>query len=502
MQLKNMGIGLRLSLGFGIILIIISTTIFLTTLSLDIVHKNIGVVKNESLPYERLADDMAFQTMQVLQLLLYASTTHRTESFEAAEGVVEDFKQNLTQVQDQYTRQGDTDSIDTVKTLEKAFDSYYEQGQEMAFVYFTEGIEEGNELVADFEEAARALTAQMEELRAHEIERTRTSIQNIVNSTNRVKTGMLLLSGLALGFIVLIALYLTKYITKSVNNLQGGFNKIASGDLTMRIDVTSSDEMGQLADGFNQFIQRLQQVITEVKELTDKVANDSQQMSVSATRISEDTQRQTMAAEQASSSMKQMVAAIKQNTENAVQTEHIAVKASEYAKQSGQAVTGAVTAMQEIAKKISIIEEIAGQTRLLSLNATIEAARAQEQGKGFAVVASEVRALAERSQISANEINKLTTSSVGVAEKAGTMLNELIPNIQKTATLVQEINAAGKEQHAGSDQINKAIQQLDLVIKQHSLTSQKMAFTAQQLAKQAEQLQTTISFFRTRETPS
>ena len=497
MHLKNMGIGLRLGLGFGLILILISTTIFLTTLSLNTVHDNIEMVKHESLPYERLTEDMAFQTMQVLQLLLYASTTHRADGFEAAAIVVEAFKQNLQQLKDSYTRQGETESLNVVNMLEEAFDSYYEQGQEMAFVYFTEGIEEGNELVADFEEAAQALTMKMEELQTHEIERTRISIQNIIKSATRVKTGMLLLSSLAIGFIVLIALYLTKNITTSVNDLKRGFTHIAGGDLTMRIDVKSRDEMGQLADSFNQFIQRLRQVIVEVKELTDKVTNDSRQMSVGATRMSEDTQRQAMAAEQASSSMEQMVATIKQNTENALQTEHIAVRASEDAKQSGQAVAGAVTAIQEIAKKITIIEEIAGQTRLLSLNATIEAARAQEQGKGFAVVASEVRGLAERSQSSANDINQLAESSVGVAEKAGAMLNELVPTIQKTANLVQEIHAAGKEQYTGVGHINEAIQQLDLVIKQNMSTSQEMAFTAQELASQAEQLQSTISFFKT-----
>ena len=153
-------------------------------------------------------------------------------------------------------------------------------------------------------------------------------------------------------------------------------------------------------------------------------------------------------------------------------------------------------AMLQIAKKISIIEDIARQTRTLSLNATIEAAKAQEHGKGFAVVAAEVRALAEQSRSAAEEINELVRSSVAVAEKAGEMLKKLVPDIQKTAELVQEVNAASNEQSTGTEQINRAIQQLDQVIQQNSATSEEIAATAEELAGQAEQLQNTIAFFK------
>ena len=193
-----------------------------------------------------------------------------------------------------------------------------------------------------------------------------------------------------------------------------------------------------------------------------------------------------------------MAANIKQNAENAIQTEKIAAKSAQDAQEGGRAVLETVNAMQQIAKKISIIEDIARQTRLLSLNATIEAARAQEHGRGFAVVASEVRSLAERSQIAAEEINSLANSSVSIAGKAGEMLTKLVPDIQKTAELVQEISAASKEQDSGAEQINRAIQQLDQVIQQNASTSEEVASTSEELTGQAEQLQTIIEFFRVR----
>jgi methyl-accepting chemotaxis protein len=194
--------------------------------------------------------------------------------------------------------------------------------------------------------------------------------------------------------------------------------------------------------------------------------------------------------------MEEMAANIKQNSDNAQQTEKIAIKAAEDGNESGKAVAATVGAMKEIAGKISIIEEIARQTNLLALNAAIEAARAGEHGKGFAVVASEVRKLAERSQTAAGEINKLSASSVQIAEKAGEMLGKIVPDIQKTADLVQEITAASNEQSSGAGQINKAIQQLDQVVQQNASASEEMASTSTELLSQAEQLQSTISFFK------
>jgi methyl-accepting chemotaxis protein len=191
-----------------------------------------------------------------------------------------------------------------------------------------------------------------------------------------------------------------------------------------------------------------------------------------------------------------MNATIRQNADNAQQTEKIALKSAIDATESGKAVTDAVTAMKLIAEKISIIEEIARQTNLLALNAAIEAARAGEHGKGFAVVAAEVRKLAERSQAAAAEISKLSGSSMEVAERAGQMLGKLVPDIQKTSELVQEISAASREQTSGADQINSAIQQLNQVIQRNAGAAEEMASTAQELSSQSEMLLSTMTFFK------
>jgi len=283
-------------------------------------------------------------------------------------------------------------------------------------------------------------------------------------------------------------------LIEATNNITNAAKEVAGGNLTVAISERSPND--ELMRSLSNMVTRLSEVVSDVKAASDNVAAGSQQMSASAEAMSQGATEQASSAEEASSSMEEMSANIRQNADNAIQTEKIAVKSAADAQEGGKAVTQTVAAMKEIAGKISIIEEIARQTNLLALNAAIEAARAGEHGKGFAVVASEVRKLAERSQKAAAEISELSSSSVEVAETAGQKLSAMLPDIQRTAGLVQEISAASREQDTGADQINRAIQQLDQVIQQNASAAEEMSSTAEELASQSEQLQDTIGFFK------
>ena len=296
-----------------------------------------------------------------------------------------------------------------------------------------------------------------------------------------------------------LALLLGYILSKSIIGpvMQGvGFAKqMSEGDLTHTIDVYQKDEIGILAAALREMKDKLTAVVADVQSATDNVASGSEELSATSEALSQGATEQAASIEEVSSSMEQMAANISQNAENAKQTDVLANKAATDAKESGTAVNQTVDAMKSIAEKISIIEEIARQTNLLALNAAIEAARAGEHGKGFAVVAAEVRKLAERSGTAAAEISELSSSSVAVAEKAGEMLKNLVPDIEKTAALVQEITAASDEQNSGATQINQALSQLDNVIQQNASASEEMASTSEELSGQGQQLQMTMSFF-------
>ncbi|WP_184716220.1 methyl-accepting chemotaxis protein [Caulobacter sp.] len=307
------------------------------------------------------------------------------------------------------------------------------------------------------------------------------------------------LSVLSLVGAAVAGIYISLTVSKGLNRAQEAVKTVAEGDLTKSVDITTKDEIGDLLGHVNIMIERLRGVVADAITASENVSAGSQELSATAEQMSQGATEQASAAEQASASMEEMAANIKQNADNATQTEKIARQSAIDAETSGKAVAKAVDAMQTIAEKITIVQEIARQTDLLALNAAVEAARAGEHGRGFAVVASEVRKLAERSQTAAAEISAVSTDTVKAAQSAGEMLTSLVPDIRKTAELVAEISAACREQDIGSSQINEAIQQLDKVTQQNASASEEMSATSEELAAQAEELQASIAYFRTDE---
>ena len=321
-----------------------------------------------------------------------------------------------------------------------------------------------------------------------------TSIRDALRQSQAILASLSVATMLLVSLIVYL---LFRFLAlKPIDRLNAVVGQVASGDLTRSIEAESGDEIGALFTAIGSMVLKLKEVVSDVKHAADNVASGSRQLSAGSEQMSQGGTEQAASAEEASASIEEMHATIRQNADNAIATEKIAQKSANDALESGKAVSEAVNAMKDIAGKISVIEEIARQTNLLALNAAIEAARAGEHGKGFAVVAAEVRKLAERSQVAAGEIGRLSGSSVDVAERAGAMLDKLVPDIQKTAELVQEISASSKEQASGADQINSSIQQLNNVIQQNAGSTEEMASTAQELSSQSEQLLQTVAFFK------
>lgn len=293
-----------------------------------------------------------------------------------------------------------------------------------------------------------------------------------------------------------------KMLVKPIVKLTDAALRLAEGDLNVEIGKGSGDEMGRLVSAMTTMVRRMRTAVAGVKQAALVVSAESRQLSTQATRLSRGAGAQASSVEEASASIEQMNASIRQNAENSAKTETAANMSARHAAEGRNSVSNAIAAMKQIAARISIIEEIARQTNLLALNAAIEAARAGSVGKGFAVVAAEVRKLAERSRDAAGEITELSGTSVEVAEWAGEMLIQLLPEIEKTAGMVREISVAGRKQASGAGQINSAILELNQVTQQNAGAADEVATTAERLAFQAEELRSAVSFFRLEEPAS
>ncbi len=321
-------------------------------------------------------------------------------------------------------------------------------------------------------------------------------VKNSDEMSNNAIIQMIIMVVIGIILSIILAFVIAGFISKPVLKLQEFIFKIGQGDLTETLDLNSKDEVGLMAGELNKTVLALQDVIGSVSLSGENIASSGVQMSNASQQMSQGASEQAAATEEVSSSMEEMVSNIHQNNDNTKQTSLNAERANQVVQLLSAHAEQSLTAVKEIAKKITVVNDIAFQTNILALNAAIEAARAGEHGKGFAVVAAEVRKLAERSKVEADEIDVLSHDSLKLTEKSGQLMSELIPEIEQTVQLVQEITASSTEQSAGANQINNAVQQLNEVTQQNAAVSEEIATNSEELSSQANHLKNAISFFK------
>lgn len=311
---------------------------------------------------------------------------------------------------------------------------------------------------------------------------------------------MLVALGLGLFLVIGALLFgVLNSLVKVIHRVVSLIGNMARGDLTVETDsvlLRRKDEIGDICKSIESMRNEIGKTLAIIQETARSVSERSAQISETSQALADGSNEQAASAEEVSSSMEQISASTRQNTDNSVTTERLSRQSAQDVKEGGQAVSATVTAMKNIASSISIIEEIARQTNLLALNAAIEAARAGEVGKGFAVVASEVRKLAERSQTAAGEISVTSFESMGIAEKAGTLLDKIVPDILRMSDLIQEISGSSREQSVGVEQVTMAVGQLDSVIQQNASLSETLATSSEELNSQANALSSALSYFK------
>ena len=496
MKFSDMKIGKKVLLGFGMIML---TLIVVSTFNYTR-FQQVGELSNKAIQHSHAQSFMVEKEVDHYKWMQKLSEIFLKEDVHSVHVETDDHKCGLGKwlygEEAQQMAEEDVEFADLLKEIEYPHKKLHESAIKINEVYSADDEEPAMTVFnSETQTALNGVRGILDKMQHNLEQSSNNASEEMRSSIKKAISFVIIITLLTILLGLIAAVTISRTISKPIQESVDVANLLAEGDFSATIDVKRGDEIGQLLRSLSNMIGKWQGVVLDFKNTSDHVADGSEQLRTTSEQMSQGATEQAASAEEASSSMEQMSSNIQQNADNAQQTEKIAIKAAEDARVSGKSVHETVGAMKEIAEKISIIEEIARQTNMLALNAAIEAARAGEHGKGFAVVAAEVRKLAERSQKAAGEISELSISSVDVAEQAGEMLKKLVPDIQKTAELVQEINAASAEQNIGANQINKAIQELDMVIQQNAASSEEMSAMADDLNNQSTHLQNVVSFF-------
>jgi methyl-accepting chemotaxis protein len=535
----NMPIGVRLAAGFAIVAGLFVAVLLLVGFSLSRLIQDIKQIKEETLPYVLVVDEMDTARSEVQQWLTDVSATHNRDGYKEAGESAKHFLDGLRKFKEMYERENDTVSLKEINTVETDFNHFYSTGRAMAEAYLTKGLEDGNAMMEGFDKDSAKLYENLAKFREQQVAEANTITSGALESAKFTMNIIIIISLVTVFLAIIFATLITRSVSHPVGKMKSTIVEVGkTGNLTCRIAVNSHDEIGQTARAFNDLMSRLQTIFSQVHESVDGIVAASKALSISSTRIANSSANQSESTSAMAADVEQVTVSISHISENAHEALRISGESGELSVQGGKTIHSAATEMLQIAatvretsgtienlgqqsKHISsiakVIHEIADQTNLLALNAAIEAARAGEQGRGFAVVADEVRKLAERTANATQEITKMisaiqNTASLAVtsmskagsqvdtgvllAQQAGNAINQIQEKSKQVLTMVSEISNALKEQSSASNDIASHIEKVAQMTEENSSATSATASESSNLVQLADTMRIAVNQFR------
>lgn len=505
--MSNIKIGARLAITFTIIVIFTSVGFLYTTLSTKSIDKEIDNIYNThllSMEYLIEADRDAYQSSIALIQLMSSEILTNPELFEQKLGEV---KENYEQINTRYAKfeerskfLNEAGNVENNKIFHDNYSKLNDLNTAILNLVKADSLEAAQHLYyGDYSVTFQAMRDAMDKFTGISLEQAAVDYEDsLVISRNIFITSFFIIAIIIL-IIILSSILITRSLANPIREVVSHLSSMAKGDLTRQFSekqLARRDELGLLFTSMDEMVAKLNEIVSTIKLNSAQIAAASQQLSSTSQQLSQGANQQAASVEEVSSTIEEITANINQNSDNSQQTEKISVASAQGIESVNKSSKESLNSIKVISEKITIINDIAFQTNILALNAAVEAARAGEHGKGFAVVAAEVRKLAERSKVAADEIMNLSSQSVRITEEAGKQMDAILPEIKKTAQLVQEISSASLEQSNGASQVNNAIQQLNNVTQQNASSSEELATSAEELSSQAFGLNEVISYFK------
>jgi methyl-accepting chemotaxis protein len=505
--INNLKIGTRLTIIFLIITVLTATGFLYLISKTRVIQEEINSIYSihlVSIDFLLQADRDAYQSsISICQSL----TDYTKTNDEIGKKLIAGIKENIDQVIDRYGKFEKKSPIlkapENIKKNEE-FNILYKkvksQTDQIISLLEKNKLKEAEKIYfgpyqPDFEKM-RAIMNDFTEITEKQADK---AYQSSVELSQKIIINSIIAMALVILFIIISGILLTRSITRPIYTAVMLLDKFANGNLNIFVPKQyrkRKDEIGHLLHSLALMLKKMKDVVSTIKTNSEQIASASLELNNTSQLLSQGASEQASSVEEVSSTMEEISANITQNSDNAKETEKISEGSTQGILKMAETAKESLDSIHTISQKITIINDIAFQTNILALNAAVEAARAGTHGKGFAVVASEVRKLAEKSQVAAEEIAELSEKSVKITEQASFLMNHILPEVSKTATLVQEISLSSAEQSNGALQVNMALQQLNNVTQQNASTSEELASSAEELSSQAEMLKDMISFFK------